>query len=147
MSRLLTLSDSVAAHARTRPGKLAVRDSRRSLTYAQWDERASRLANALLGLGLAKGDRVALLAYNAIEWLEIYVALARAGLVAVPINFRLVGREIALHRGAQRGPRLHRPGRLVRHRGRRPRLARHRCVALRRVRRRGAPTAGAATRR
>jgi fatty-acyl-CoA synthase len=95
MSRLLTLSDSVAAHARTRPSKLAVRDSRRSLTYAQWDERASRLANALLGLGLAKGDRVALLAYNAIEWLEIYVALARAGLVAVPINFRLVGREIA----------------------------------------------------
>ena len=95
MSRLLTLSDSVAAHARTRPGQLAVRDSRRSLTYAQWDARASRLANALLGLGLAKGDRVALLAYNAIEWLEIYVALARAGLVAVPINFRLAGQEIA----------------------------------------------------
>jgi fatty-acyl-CoA synthase len=65
------------------------------LTYAQWDARASRLANALLGLGLAQGDRVALLAYNALEWLEIYVALARAGLVAVPINFRLVGPEIA----------------------------------------------------
>ena len=43
----------------------------------------------------ARGDRVALLAYNCIEWLEIYAALARAGLVAVPVNFRLVGPEIA----------------------------------------------------
>jgi len=95
MSHLLTLSEFVAAHARVRPTKIGARDSRRSLTYAQWDERASRLANALLGLGLAKGDRVALLAYNAVEWLEIYVALARAGLVAVPINFRLAGPEVA----------------------------------------------------
>jgi fatty-acyl-CoA synthase len=95
VSALLTLAESVAAHARVRPGKIGARDSKRALTYAQWDERASRLANALLGLGLRHGDRVALLAYNAVEWLEIYVALARAGLVAVPINFRLVGGEIA----------------------------------------------------
>jgi fatty-acyl-CoA synthase len=95
VSSLLTLAESVAAHARTQPHKIGVRDSRRALTYAAWDERASRLANALLALGLVKGDRVALLAFNAVEWLEIYVALARAGLVAVPINFRLVGPEIA----------------------------------------------------
>ena len=79
MSRLLTLSETVGracAHAAT---KLAVRDARRSLTYAQWDERASRLANALLARGLVKGDRVALLAYNTLEWLEIYAGLARAG--------------------------------------------------------------------
>jgi acyl-CoA synthetase (AMP-forming)/AMP-acid ligase II len=95
VSSLLTLAESVAAHARTQPRKVGVRDSRRALSYAQWDERASRLANALLGLGLVKGDRVALLAYNTIEWWEIYAALARAGLVAVPINFRLAGPEIA----------------------------------------------------
>ncbi len=95
MSQLLTLSESVAAHARTQPRKIGVRDSRRALTFALWDARASRLAQALLGLGLQPGDRVALLAYNAIEWLEIYTALARAGLVAVPINFRLVGPEVA----------------------------------------------------
>ncbi|MEK8051112.1 AMP-binding protein [Ideonella sp. DXS22W] len=95
MNQLLTLAESVAAHARTQPHKLAVRDSRRTLSYAQWDARATRLAHALRGLGLAKGDRVALLAYNCAEWLEIYVALARAGLVAVPVNFRLVGAEIA----------------------------------------------------
>lgn len=95
MSPLLTLSDAVATHARTQPDKTGLRDSRRTLSYREWDERASRLANALLGLGLVKGDRVALLAYNAIEWWEIYAALARAGLVAVPINFRLAGPEIA----------------------------------------------------
>src|SRR4029077_1547998 len=66
----------------------------RSLTFAQWNARACRLANALLGLGLRKGDRVAVLAYNCIEWLEIYAAVAKAGVVAVPINFRLVGPEI-----------------------------------------------------
>jgi acyl-CoA synthetase (AMP-forming)/AMP-acid ligase II len=95
MSHLLTLSDAIASHARLRPDHVGARDSRRSLTFAQWNERATRLANGLLALGLRKGDRVALLAYNCVEWLEIYVALARAGLVAVPINFRLLAPEIA----------------------------------------------------
>ena len=95
MNHLLTVSDAVAAHARLRPHKIGARDSRRALTFAQWHERANRLANGLLALGLIKGDRVALLAYNCVEWMEIYVALARAGLVAVPINFRLTAPEIA----------------------------------------------------
>ena len=95
MNHLLTLADAVAAHARLTPAKLAVRDSRRSLSYAQWHARTQRLANGLLGLGLAKGDRVALLAYNCAEWMEIYAGLSAAGLVAVPINFRLTPPEIA----------------------------------------------------
>jgi fatty-acyl-CoA synthase len=95
VTRLLTLSDAVATHARLQPDKPGARDSRRELTYRQWDERASRLASGLLDRGLKAGDRVALLAYNCVEWMEIYVALARAGLVAVPINFRLTGPEIA----------------------------------------------------
>ena len=95
MSALLNVGQIVTTHARLRPDKLAARDSRRALTFAAWNERACRLANALGGLGLRKGDRVAILAYNRVEWLEIYVALAKAGLVAVPVNFRLVGPEIA----------------------------------------------------
>ena len=95
MSALLNVGQIVATHARLRPDKLAARDSRRSLTFAAWNERACRLANALGGVGLRKGDRVAILAYNRVEWMEIYVALAKAGLVAVPVNFRLVGPEIA----------------------------------------------------
>jgi acyl-CoA synthetase (AMP-forming)/AMP-acid ligase II len=48
----------------------------------------------LIGLGLSKGDRVCILAYNCVEWMEIYTATAMAGLIAVPINFRFVGPEI-----------------------------------------------------
>ena len=76
------------------PDKIGARDLARTLTFRQWNGRACRLAHALLGLGLAKGDRVAVLAYNALEWLEIYAAVAKAGLIAVPVNFRLVGPEI-----------------------------------------------------
>jgi acyl-CoA synthetase (AMP-forming)/AMP-acid ligase II len=85
----------VAHHARLRPQQIGAADSRRQLTYAQWSDRASGLASALLAQGLKPGERVAILAYNRIEWLEIYVALARAGLVALPLNFRLVSTEIA----------------------------------------------------
>ncbi len=95
MSHLLAVSDAIAAHARLYPRKIGTRDSTRALTFGAWDERATRLANGLLALGLAKGERVGLLAYNCVEWMEIYVALARCGLVAVPINFRLMAPEIA----------------------------------------------------
>jgi fatty-acyl-CoA synthase len=94
MSGLMNVADVVATHARLIPDKLAARDSRRSLTFCEWNERADRLAKGLRSLGLSKGDRVALLAYNCIEWMEMYVALARAGLIAVPVDFRLAGPEI-----------------------------------------------------
>ena len=95
MDHFLTLADAIATHARLTPQKIGVMDSTRSMTFLQWESRACRLANGLLALGLKKGDRVALLAYNCIEWMELYVGLAKAGLVAVPINFRLSPDEIA----------------------------------------------------
>ena len=94
MKNVLTLGQMLSVHARLQPDRIGARDLERSMTFAQWNARANRLANALLGLGLAKGDRVAVLAYNAVEWVEIYMAAAKAGLVAVPLNFRLVGKEI-----------------------------------------------------
>ncbi|MCB9943104.1 MAG: AMP-binding protein [Geminicoccaceae bacterium] len=93
MSDPLTLGQLLSAQARLRPQALAVRDLERSLTFHQWNQRACRLANALVGIGLERGDRVAVLAYNRLEWAEIYAATAKAGLIAVPINFRLVGSE------------------------------------------------------
>lgn len=95
MGPLLTIADAVATHARLTPHKLAVRDSLRRLTYAEWDARASRLAAGLLGLGLAPGDRVGVIAHNRLEWMEMYAGMARAGLVVVPLNFRLTGPEMA----------------------------------------------------
>lgn len=91
----MNIGQVLAAHARLRPNAVGARDLDRSLTYAQWNERACRLANGLLGLGLRKGDRVAVLAYNRLEWAEIYAAVAKAGLVVVPINFRLTAAEAA----------------------------------------------------
>ena len=95
MRQLLNISDMVRSHARLRPSDTGAMDSRRSLSFEHWDRRADGLAAALLAQGLNHGDRVAVLAHNCIEWLEIYVALARAGLVALPLNFRLTGHEIA----------------------------------------------------
>jgi fatty-acyl-CoA synthase len=94
MFHLQTIPQSVATFAALTPERPAARDSRRALTYRQLHERTNRLANALLAHGLHKGDRVAVLAYNCVEWLEIYIGLGKAGLVAVPINFRLVAPEI-----------------------------------------------------
>jgi len=84
----------VRSHARLRPQALGTLDSRRSLTFTEWDHRASGLAKGLMAQGLQAGERVAVLAFNSIEWMEIYVALARAGLVAVPLNFRLTAPEL-----------------------------------------------------
>jgi fatty-acyl-CoA synthase len=90
---LLTVGQMLSTHARLQPDRPGARDLDREMTFREWNERACRLANALCGLGLAKGDRVAVLAYNRVEWAEIYVAVAKAGLVAVPINFRLTPPE------------------------------------------------------
>jgi fatty-acyl-CoA synthase len=92
---VLTLGQMVGTHARLRPDSLGARDLERSMTFREWNRRACQLANALLGLGLPRGGRVAVLAYNCVEWAEAYVAVAKAGLIAVPINFRLSAPEIA----------------------------------------------------
>jgi len=94
MSQLLHIGEMLRTHAQLRPDKVAVRDSARRLTFRDWNHRAARLGNALLGLGLQPHDRVAILAYNCIEWTEVYVALAKAGLVGVPLNFRLTPAEM-----------------------------------------------------
>jgi fatty-acyl-CoA synthase len=94
MSGILTIGQMLATQARLQPTRIGARDLERTMTFRQWNARSCRLANALLGLDLRKGDRVAVLAYNCVEWAEIYAAAAKSGLVAVPINFRLVGPEV-----------------------------------------------------
>jgi fatty-acyl-CoA synthase len=94
MTELAHVGDVLAMHARLHPDRIGARDLEREMSFRTWNARATRLANALLGIGLSKGDRICVLAYNCVEWLEIYAAAAIAGLVVVPINFRLVGPEI-----------------------------------------------------
>lgn len=95
MGGLQTIGQMLAAHARTQPDHPGARDLDRQMTYREWNDRSCQLANGLLALGLTMGDRVAVFAYNRVEWAEIYAAVAKAGLVAVPVNFRLTGPEAA----------------------------------------------------
>ena len=70
-------------------------DTGRRFTYAEWNARANRTANALLGLGVRKGDRVALLQMNSIEYMESFFAVAKLGAICVPLNWRLTPEELA----------------------------------------------------
>ena len=86
-----------AKTARLAPDREALIDvpNQRRITYGQLDKRVRQLANGLLNLGLAKGDRVAILSKNCIEYLEIYYACARIGLIAQPLNWRLGEAEVS----------------------------------------------------
>jgi fatty-acyl-CoA synthase len=90
----MTAKDVLKINAFKWPDKIGIKDLYRSRTFREWDERACRLANALYGLGLRKGDRFAVLAYNCIEWMEIYAAAAKGGFICVPIMFRLAAPEM-----------------------------------------------------
>lgn len=67
---------------------------RREMTWRVFDEKANRLANLLLKRGIKKGDKVAILLMNCLEWLPIYFGILKAGAVAVPLNFRYTAEEI-----------------------------------------------------
>ncbi|MBI5440166.1 MAG: AMP-binding protein [Deltaproteobacteria bacterium] len=93
MSKWMTVGDVLRVLATHYPNKEGAADLSRSLTFKEWNERSNRLANGLLGLGLRKGDRVAFIAHNCLEWMEYYAAAAKAGLVCVPVLFRLSPQE------------------------------------------------------
>lgn len=67
---------------------------RREITWSVFDEKANRVANMLLSRGVQKGDRVAILMFNCLEWLPIYFGILKTGAIAVPFNFRFDAKEI-----------------------------------------------------
>ena len=67
---------------------------RRDMTWRVFDEKANRMANLLIKRGIKKGDKVAILLMNCLEWLPIYFGILKAGAVAVPLNFRYTAEEI-----------------------------------------------------
>jgi len=81
-------------NARKYPDKTAFIFENRSYTFKQVNQRINRLINALADLGVGKGDRVGILAYNCPRYFEVF-GLAKAGRVCVPLNYRSVGRELA----------------------------------------------------
>jgi fatty-acyl-CoA synthase len=77
------------------PEKEAVVDGSRRITYRELDRRVNRLCNGLLDQGLSRGDRIGILSYNCLEFIETIMAAAKLGLILVPLNWRLTANELA----------------------------------------------------
>jgi len=91
----MNIGTLITGHARHRPDRLAVVFDDHRLSYGAFNARVNRLANALLGDGLAKGDKVATVMPNCLELLEIYWAAAKTGIVVVPLSPLLAPRALA----------------------------------------------------
>ncbi|NLC84296.1 MAG: AMP-binding protein, partial [Ruminococcaceae bacterium] len=67
---------------------------RREITWKEFDIKANRFANLLFTRGIKKGDKVAILLMNCLEWLPIYFGILKTGALAVPLNYRYTAEEI-----------------------------------------------------
>jgi acyl-CoA synthetase (AMP-forming)/AMP-acid ligase II len=93
-SRRLVVPELVARSARSRPGAAALAFEGSTLTFAELDERANRVAGALAARGVGPGDNVAILMFNRLEFVESFLGIQRLGACAVPVNFRLSQQEV-----------------------------------------------------
>jgi len=85
---------ALLAAAERDPGALAVVDGERRFAWADWNGRANRVAHALAGLGVARGDRVAVLMRNREETAALWAGCQKGGFVYAPLNFRLAPAEV-----------------------------------------------------
>lgn len=92
---MLLLGDILRRHAAVRGDKLAYVLGADRITYAAFHARANRLARALHRLGVRRGDRVAILAPNRVEYPVVYFAACRLGAITVPVNARFTIAEVA----------------------------------------------------
>jgi acyl-CoA synthetase (AMP-forming)/AMP-acid ligase II len=82
----MNIGSLLPRHARYRPDHLAIVFNDHRLSFREFNQRVNRLANALLGMGLRKGDKIATILPNCLELLEVYWAVAKTGLVVVPLS-------------------------------------------------------------
>lgn len=94
MTCWMNLGQQLKVNAVKFPDTVALMDARREYTYPEANTRVNKLSHALLGMGLEKGDKLAVLLENSIEIIELYLATAKTGIIIVPINFRLVSGEV-----------------------------------------------------
>ena len=97
---MTTISDMLAGNAKTFPCETALIELkpseklRKEITWREFDERANRVANALVRMGIRKGDKVIHWMMNSINWLEAYFGIIRTGAWAVPLNFRFTSEDL-----------------------------------------------------
>lgn len=90
----MPIAGMIRRHAHTRPDHIALKWDGGSSTYAQLHQRSNRLAQAFSAKGVGPQDRVAILDHNGPAHVEVMVAAAKLGAVAVPLNFRLTAPEL-----------------------------------------------------
>jgi len=93
--RRSTIGDLITRSARRTPAKQALAFEDRTWTYREFDDASTRVAAALLGLGLRAGDRVAAFGKNSDAYVLLWLGVVKAGLIHVPVNFALTGHELA----------------------------------------------------
>lgn len=94
-ARRNTLGDILRRSSGRYPEKVALRFEEEALTYRELDQLVNQTANALLSKGLKKGDRAAVLSRNSMDFVILNFALAKAGVIMVPINYMLNAEDVA----------------------------------------------------
>jgi fatty-acyl-CoA synthase len=90
-----TIADIPRRISRKWPDKICLIDENTRLTYAQLHEQSSRLANGLIQMGYKKGDKISLILSNCYQFMIVQFALAKAGIITVPINLTLKPDEMS----------------------------------------------------
>ena len=90
----LTIGELLAARTRLHPDRMAIIDGGRSFSFAAFNVRVNRLAAVLLGLGIGRADRVAILSENRAEYLELMFAAGKLGAIVCALNWRLADPEL-----------------------------------------------------
>ena len=94
----MLIRDIVTRNAEQTPDADAlVMPGRPAMSWGTLEQRANRLARALLGLGLERGDRLAILAPNCPEYIEFFFACAKTGIIGAPVNVRQTADELAAY--------------------------------------------------
>ncbi|MFQ5665089.1 MAG: class I adenylate-forming enzyme family protein [Candidatus Binatia bacterium] len=94
MRRVLVLGEILRRHARVRPEQTAYVIGTARVTYGQFNDRVNRLAHALRALGVRRGERVAVLANNCVQYPLAYFACIKLGAILVPVNARFKDDEV-----------------------------------------------------
>jgi len=90
----MTFTELLVKYAKYIPDGIAIVQGDRSITWKQLNEQTNRLANAMLHLGITKGDKGVILTSNCIEFFELNFAMQKIGAVPIPINYRFLSNEI-----------------------------------------------------
>jgi len=92
--RLVNVGDWIGRWSAIKPKAIAIISNDAPCSYRELDQRINKLSHALMGLGVKKGDRVAVLLHNCKQYIEIFFSVSKIGAILVPLNWRLAVPEI-----------------------------------------------------